>query len=307
MKVRIVCSGTVPNFNFEIHQAFIYDQVESIKRLDKSITFEYFFISKGGFSGYFNAWKLLLAEQKRNPCDVIHAHGGLAAFISVMQFKEPVISTFHGSDINLPKSRVISGIAASLSRASIFVSKGLKKKALFKGNATVIPCGVDLAMFKPMDKIPCRKTLGLDENKKYILFSSSFDNTVKNFGLLKQALELWGSDAPEVLELKGVRREMVPVYMNAADVCVLCSFTEGSPQFIKESMACNKPIVATNVGDIVELFGDSANCKITTFEAYDLLEKLKSLIKESESNGRSRMEQYELSKIASKTIIQYNK
>lgn len=297
----------MPNFNFEIHQAFIFDQVESIKRCDKSITFEYFFISKGGFSGYFNAWKRLLAEQKRNPCDVIHAHGGLAAFISVMQFKERVIATFHGSDINLPQSRLISGLAASLSKTSIFVSEGLKKKALFQGNAAVIPCGVDLEMFKPRDKTTCRKSLGLDENNKYILFSSSFDNPVKNFGLLKQALEIWGNDAPQVLELKGVRREMVSIYMNAADVCVLCSFTEGSPQFIKESMACNKPIVATNVGDIVELFGESANCKITTFDASDLLEKLKSLIKEKESNGRSRMEQYELGKIASEIIFQYNK
>lgn len=307
MKVRIVCSGNIPDFKFEVHQAFIYDQVESIKKLDKQIEFDYFFISKGGVSGYLKAWKQLRLELRNNPCHTIHAHGGLSAFIAGLQFKEPVISTFHGSDINQPKIRLISGLAAGLSKISIFVSRALKNKAIIKGNSVVIPCGVDLNLFKPMDKTSCRDALGLSQNKKYVLFSSSFDNPVKNYPLLREAISFFKNEVPEVLELKGLRREEIPLYMNAADVCVLCSFTEGSPQFIKESMACNRPIVATPVGDIIELFGDTANCKTTTFEARDLFEKIKSLFLENKSNGRDRMKHYEQEKIASQIVNHYKK
>lgn len=305
MKVRIVCSGTKANFNFEIHQAFIYDQIQSIIKLDSSVQFEYFFIEKGGFSGYFNAWRSLVKEQKQNPCNLIHAHGGLPALLSVMQFKEPVVSTFHGSDINISKVKWFSAVASFLSKKSIYVSQNLLNKAIIRGKAEVIPCGVDLDLFKSLNMHECRKLLGLDSSKKYVLFSSAFDNPVKNFGLLKDALELWPENPPEVIELKGVRRESVPFYMNAANVCVLTSFSEGSPQFVKEAMACNRPVVATNVGDISELFGNSINCRFTTFEPSKLYEILFSLVEKDESNGRSQMQNYELGKIASQVLTIY--
>lgn len=305
MKVRIVCSGTKADFNFEIHQAFIYDQIQSIIQLDKSIQFEYFFIEKGGFSGYFNAWRNLLKQQKLNPCNLIHAHGGLPALLSVLQFKEPVISTFHGSDINKSKVKWFSAIASFLSKKSIYVSQNLLNKAIIRGKAQVIPCGVDLDLFKPLNMDECRKSLGLNPEKKYLLFSSSFDNPVKNFGLLKEALELWPGTPAEVIELKGIPRSKVPLYMNAANVCVLTSLSEGSPQFIKEAMACNRPVVATNVGDISELFGNSINCRFTTFEPSKLCEILVSLVDASESNGRSQMQNYELGKIASRVLTIY--
>ncbi|MEX1189804.1 MAG: glycosyltransferase [Bacteroidia bacterium] len=305
MRIRIVCSGTMPDFNFRLHQAFIYDQIEALKQLDKSLEFEYFYIKKGGLTGYFRAWRDLLKQQKQSPCDIIHAHGGLPAFLSILQFREKVISTFHGSDINLSKVRLPSAVAAIFSKKSIYVSEQLLEKSIFKGNPAVIPCGVDLSLFKPLQMKECRDKLGLETSKKYILFSSAFNNPVKNYPLLSETLKLWKGEAPEVLELKNISREEVPLYMNAANVCVLCSFTEGSPQFIKEAMACNRPIVSTNVGDVLELFGESVNCEITTFDAQILCEKIAKLIDESKSNGRSRMLNYEQGMIAEKILAIY--
>jgi teichuronic acid biosynthesis glycosyltransferase TuaC len=302
MGVRVVCSGNVPDFNFQIHQAFIYEQVESLKKLDTSLQFEYFFIKKGGFNGYLQAWKQL---RKLPKSDIIHAHGGLASFLSVMLFRERVISTFHGSDINLKKVRWLSAIASFFSKKSIYVSNELLNKSIIQGKPAVIPCGVDMDLFKPITMQDCRKKLGLDISKKYLLFSSSFSNPVKNFSLLQAAVALWPGNPPEILELKNISRTNVPLYMNAANICVLCSFTEGSPQFIKEALACNRPVVSTNVGDVRELFGNSENCRITTFEASDLCQAIVSLIDALESNGRNNMKNYDLGKIASQILTIY--
>lgn len=265
MKVRIICSGTVPDFDFKKHQAFIYDQVEATKSVDNSISFHYFFIQKRGFSGYISELKRLRKEQSNLPCDLIHAHFGLSALFAALQFKEPLVATFHGSDINKPFTRVVSAFAALRARASLFVSQKLVKKSIYAGRSFVVPCGIDLNLFKPMNKLACREQLGLDAEKTYILFSSAFSNPVKNYSLLDDALRLWNGPKPEVLELWNIPREEVPVWINAADVCVLTSFSEGSPQFIKEAIACNKAVVATNVGDISERFGKAANLRITTF------------------------------------------
>jgi glycosyltransferase involved in cell wall biosynthesis len=302
MKVRIVCSATVQKFNLKIHQAFIYEQVESLKKMDPNLEFEYFFIEKSGVSGYLKSW---LKLRKQSKCDLIHAHGGLPALLSVLIFREPVISTFHGSDVNLKKIRIFSAFAALLSNKSIYVSKYLQKKSLIRSRSSVIPCGVDLDLFKPMDRDLCCIKLGLPPENRYLLFASAFSNPVKNYSLLEKALEHWPDEAPTVLELKGISREMVPIYMNAANVCVLTSLSEGSPQFVKEALACNRPLVSTAVGDVTELIDGSMNCRITKFDPEDLCKQITDLIKEEKSDGRKNMVNYNVYTIASQIINLY--
>jgi len=305
MKVRIVCSGTMPDFDFKKHQAFIYDQVEAIKSGDNTISFHYFFIQKRGFSGYLSELKRLRKEQANMPCDLIHAHFGLSALFAALQFTEPFVATFHGSDINKLFSRFLSAFAAIRAAATLFVSEKLQHKAICTGNSYVVPCGIDLSLFKPMDKSECRKELELKPNKQYILFSSSFSNPVKNYKLLDDALKLWRGEKPEVLELWNISREKVPLWINAVDVCVLTSFSEGSPQFIKEAIACNKAIVATDVGDISERFGKAANLRITTFEADNLHKTLFEVLRQKMANDRILVRDLDNSIIADKIISIY--
>jgi teichuronic acid biosynthesis glycosyltransferase TuaC len=293
MKVRIVCSGTQPDFDFKVHQAFVYDQLESIASVNPGIEFHYFFIGKKGLKGYLSEYLRLRKAIKEEPCDLIHAHFGLAAFLAVLQRKEPVVSTFHGSDINQPKIRIVSAFVNLMSRASIFVSDGLRKKALCSLRSTIIPCGVDLSLFFPHDRDACCEELGLDPEKKYVLFASHFDNPVKNYKLLEEALKHWDGVKPVVLELKNRTRAEVPVLMNAADVCVLTSFSEGSPQFIKEALACNRPIAATDVGDISELIMGVENCRIVTFAPENVRQAIVSLLEQKASNGRKNMERFD--------------
>lgn len=111
-----------------------------------------------------------------------------------------------------------------------------------------------------------------------------------------------------LLELKGYSREEVAELMNAADVCLLTSFTGGSPQFIKEAMACNRSVVATKVGDIEWLFGKEQGHYLAVFNALDLAEKIKNAIvfsvETGNTNGRKRIEEIGLdSNLISKKII----
>ena len=305
MRVRIVCSGTETGFDFKKHQAFIYDQVEAIKSADDSISFHYFFIRQKGISGYLSELFRLMQEQRNSPCDLMHAHFGLSAMLAVLQFREPVVATFHGSDINKLFTRIIAAFVAMRARASIFVSRKLRHKALYSGNSFVVPCGIDLSLFKPMDKVECRKFLGLDPDKQYILFSSSFTNPIKNVKLLDDALKLWSGEKPEVLELWNIPRERVMLLINAADVCVLTSFTEGSPQFIKEAIACNKAIVATDVGDISERFGKATNLRITTFAPDNVRDALSEVIDQKMANDRILVNELDNRIIAEKIISIY--
>jgi teichuronic acid biosynthesis glycosyltransferase TuaC len=119
-------------------------------------------------------------------------------------------------------------------------------------------------------------------------------------------LKQWDGRAPEVLELKNRTRAEVPILMNAADVCVLTSFTEGSPQFIKEALACNRPIAATDVGDISELIKGVENCRILTFVPENVRQAIDSLLEKKLSNGRKNMERLD-SRVVAKLVSEVYK
>ncbi|MEY4109993.1 MAG: hypothetical protein RLZZ46_347 [Bacteroidota bacterium] len=307
MKVKIICSGNTPGFDFKKHQAFIYDQTEAIKSINNAVDFSFFFINGKGWKGYLRELKRLKKEIENSPCDIIHAHFGLACFFATLQSKVPVVSTFHGSDINNKIIKWFSAIASLRSHASIFVSNKLKNKAVIKKNPHVIPCGVDTNLFRPLDKTECRRMLNLDPSKKYILFSSAFSNPVKNFELLKSAINIWGPNPPEVLELWNKAREEVPLWMNAADLCVLTSFSEGSPQFIKEALACNRPLLATDVGDISEVFHEVNNAIIVNFDAENVRAAIQKLLSVTQSDGRGKMSHFDHLETARKILAVYKK
>ena len=151
MRVLIVCSGNQPNFKFEIHQAFVYDQVNSLKRLNHSIDFFFFFIKRKGFWGYLSYYRELKSFLKKNKIELIHAHFVFSGLLANLQRKVPVICSYHGTDINNSKNRIFSFFVSLLSKKIIVVSKDLKRRSFFKNKNTIIPCGVDTDIFKPIE------------------------------------------------------------------------------------------------------------------------------------------------------------
>lgn len=253
---------------------FIVEQVESLTR--EGVECLSMGIRKSGVAGYLRRLpELLLTINSYRP-DIIHAHYGLSGLFANLQRRVPVVTTFHGSDINDPHVRQWSKWAMRLSAFSIFVSKKTLDLANPQKNYALIPCGINLEDYPIIDKTEAREKMGLDFRKKYVLFAGSFDNSIKNAPLAKTSVALLPD--VELLELKGYSREQVACLMQAVDAFLMTSITEGSPQVIKEAMACGCPIVSVDVGDVKERIGELEGCFLAERSPDDLSEKLKMAI-----------------------------
>lgn len=257
-RVLFVCSG-----NHSTVPAFIQEQKEGLE--EQGISVDLFQIKGRGVGGYLSNYRALVKTIRAHRYNLVHAHFGLSGLLANLQRKIPVVTTFHGCDLNNRKNRRFSLLAAKLSRKSIVVSGNMAVFLHEKTAKDVIPCGVDMHLFIPMNKAAAREKLRakmqFDPGIKYILFSSTFDRDVKNPALAKEAVARLGK-GHELMELQNFSRQEVVWMMNAADAVLMTSRTEGSPQFIKEAMACSRPIVTTNVGDVEEIIGNTAGCFI---------------------------------------------
>lgn len=275
MKILIVCSHRYYAPYTDYVAPFIYEQIQGLKQL--GCDFRICFVKGGGWKSYIQAWRTMMHDIAEYKPDIIHAHYGLCGLVANLQRQVPVISTYHGSDINDKRVRWISKIAVRLSQMNIFVSQPLMEIVGHPAKSRVIPCAVDTHTFHPMDKDMCRQQLGLANDKIYILFSKEFADEVKNYPLAKQAVLMYNPLA-ELLEFYGYTREQVPMLYNAVDCGLLTSFTEGSPQFVKEAVACGCPIVSTDVGDVRNVLAGVENSFISTYEVKDVANKLKKAI-----------------------------
>ena len=279
MKVLIVCSKNSGRI-----APFITDQVEALQ--EAGVNCEYFTVEGKGIKGYLLNLLPLWRKIKVYRPDIIHAHYGLSGVLANLQRKVPVVTTYHGSDINNPKVRRFSKIAIRLSAWNVFVSQKNIQLSGVKKHFSLIPCGVDTTVFKPMDKAVCRQKFGFDPDEKLILFAGAFDNKVKNPELAMEAV----TKIPDarLLELKGYNRTQVAELMNAVDVCLMTSHTEGSPQFVKEAMACNCPVVSVNVGDVEELLQGVEHCEIGEREADEIAKSLSELLNLNQRSSGSK-------------------
>lgn len=308
-KVLIVCSGNShDNTDFDVkrHHTFIYEQVISLKKLE--VEFDFFYIRGKGFTGYLISWYRLWIYLKKNKYAVVHAHNGLSGFISVLQPFNRTIITFHGSDINQKRTRLISNIACLMANFRIFVSPYLYEKLYIKPskNYSVIPCGINMETFYPIDKNEARKRLSLELNHSYILFSSYFSNPVKNYSLARSAMDM--VPEAELIELKNKSREEVNLLLNAVDALLLTSPNEGSPQVIKEAMSCNCPIITTNAGDVITILNDTENCFVCEPNTAEIAEKIRHLINNpARTNGCESISNYDNRIVAEKILNIYRR
>lgn len=277
MRILICVSGNAPNFKFEYNQVFVYEQIESARKLDPSVEYRVFAVVGKGIKGYLNSLKSLKQTIHEYKPDIIHAHCGQVGAMAVLQRSVPVVTTFHGSDINNPRIKPISSFASLLSRCSIFISNKLKNQLRIRGkDCVVIPCGVDHCIFYTMDKDECKRKLGLDPARNYILFASDFNNSIKN-PALAQAV---AAHFPQLnlLEIKGRTRNEVAWLINGAELLLMTSYSEGSPQIIKEAVACGQRIVTVDVGDVREQLEGLPGCHVCSHDETELVNAVRSVL-----------------------------
>ena len=285
---------------------FVTEQVSALERA--GVECRYFPVLSKGITGYVRHLPSLRKVIDEFRPDVVHAHYGLCGLLSNLQRKVPVVTTYHGSDINDPKVRRLSKIAIRLSRYNVFVSQKNLDLARPRKDYALVPCGINLEDYPIIGKSRAREQMGFPLGKKYVLFAGAFDNTVKNAPLAKAAVGLLGD--VELLELKGYSREQVAALMQAVDAFLLTSFSEGSPQVIKEALACGCPIVSVDVGDVKERVRGVDGCFVVNRDASAIAAVLKRVIAlNTRTNGRKAIERDGLSseQVANKLLTIYKK
>ena len=320
MRVLIVCSykpqlpeGCVP---------FIREQVDALRA--QGCECAYYYIKGKGVLGYLREIPGLRKKIREWKPDVVQAHYGLSCLVAILATRSvPVVSTYHGSDINNPKVRRFSMMAIRMSAWNVFVSKRNVEIAKPKKRWSLVPCGVELSEEQLMTRAEARKVLGWKADEKKVLFAGAFDNAVKDPELAMQAMAVLRAKSQELrvelVELKGYTREEVNRLMCAVDCLLMTSKTEGSPQVIKEAMACGCPIVSVDVGDVKERVADVDGCYVVPSEELrvnsdKLIDELvkaleKALAFEGKTNGREKIIEYGLSNelVAQKIIDIYEK
>ncbi|MGI5974558.1 MAG: glycosyltransferase family 4 protein [Paludibacter sp.] len=299
-KILVVCSENSGRI-----APFIEEQVNALKKI--GLQMEIFGVKGKGIRGYLKNWKLLLQHINEFQPDIIHAHYGLSGLLANLQRKVPVVTTYHGSDINDKRIFRISKLTIRLSEHNIFVSQKNVDKAKLKKKFSLISCGVDTSVFYPQNQEACRREMKLSKEKKYILFAGAFDNQVKNASLALNVVSTLKNT--ELIELKDYTRENVACLMNAVNACLMTSHSEGSPQFIKEAMACNCPVVSVDVGDVKELLEGVKHCYLAKYDIQDISEKLNLLFENGErTNGKEKISNMHLdsTSVARRILEVYN-
>jgi teichuronic acid biosynthesis glycosyltransferase TuaC len=206
--------------------------------------------------------------------ELVHAQTGPAG-LAAMLTGLPLVATFRGSDVlgtvgprggYTLKGRVLraaSRVVARRADAVIVVAPHLVCLLPGSREPVVVPSGVDLSRFAPVAREEARARLGLPAGPPLVLFGGRPGNPVKRWNLAREAMRLLGGRMEaEMVPLDGIAHARVPLWMSACDVLLLTSRHEGSPNVVKEALACNLPVVAVNVGDVRERLGGVAGCVV---------------------------------------------
>jgi glycosyltransferase involved in cell wall biosynthesis len=236
---------------------FVRDQVEALRRLD-GVSVELFSFAgeRGGEAGeparqagpgvYLSAVGTARRRFAGQRFDVVHAHFGLSAWPALAVRARAHVVTLHGTDVSHPRSRAITLAALPLLDLTAVVSEDLGTRVprwASRGRVEVLPCGVDLERFRPIDRRLARGELGLDPEGRYLLFPADPARPEKRFDLA----QLVAGSVP-LLTLGSVDPERVPLYVNAANAVLVTSDREGFGLAVLEALACDVPVLATPHG-----------------------------------------------------------
>lgn len=275
MKVLQV-TNAYPIPSHPIYGVFVKEQIESINAVPGFSSDTYFINAREkGKAEYLRAAMDL--RRKLNDYDVIHCHHIFSAIVALAAKSSgnKILVSFLSTGINELNFRYTIPFASSLykwvvrkSDARIF-KFGIPKELTGDKRSYYIPNGVNMELFKPMDKAEAKRALGLDFNKRYVLFVSSnhLERPEKRYDRFKAAVEIlrskYNMSDIEPLTIVNEKREKVPLFFNAASLHLLCSDVEGSPNSVKESLSCNTPVVSTDVGNVRDLLGGVPSCFIS--------------------------------------------
>lgn len=240
---------------------------------------------------------------KESQPDLVHAHfGTLTAFFCTIGTLKPLVVTYRGSDLNPAPSDnwlrhqigvLLSQLSALRAQRIICVSPQLRSLLWWppaRRRTEIIPMGVNLDFFNPSPCDQARQQLGWSRMERVVLFNAGSSPQVKRLDLAEAAVQAAQADCPGIrlVKLSGdVEPDQIPLFLSAADVLLMTSDYEGSPNIVKEAMACGLPVVSVDVGDVTERLRDVYPSKIVGRNSQELGKALVEVLNlNCRSNGR---------------------
>lgn len=252
---------------------FIRRQVEFLQAAGVDVDV-FHFTSAMRPTNYLRAWIGARRRTARDRYDLVHAQFGQSGLVALPK-RLPLVVTFRGDDLQgivgrklqiTPAGKVLKAVSRMVARAAdacIVVSEHMKAFLPRSVSAHVIPSGLDLDQFRPIPREEARARVGLPLDKRLVLFVGNPAVDRKRYPLAREAVDILNRSLPaELVVAWSVRHRDVPLWMNACDALVFTSMQEGSPNAVKEALACDLPVVSVPVGDVGERIGGVAGCEL---------------------------------------------
>jgi glycosyltransferase involved in cell wall biosynthesis len=303
----LVFTNMYPTPGAPFYGTFVRDEVESLRRAGVHVDVYYVNGSRNKLA--YAAMPVGLASRlAARHYDLVHVHHSFCGAVATLQRAVPVVWTFHEGAINadaseridprvikLPAySNVLKRWVAARVDAVVAVSERVRAP-LGRPDAEIIPGGVDMERFVPMDRADAKRALGLPQNRRYVLFPSSPSRPEKRYQLARRALDRLHEMAPETEDVDLVVLDRIPhyqvaLYMNASEVVLLTSAFEASPITIREALACNVAVVSTPVGDVPLVLEGIDGCCVVDPGVTDIAQALRGVLADARRvRGRERM------------------
>jgi glycosyltransferase involved in cell wall biosynthesis len=256
---------------------------------------------------------------------MVHAYYGLCGFVASWQFRVPLMVSYCGSDLNpgfAGRERaplrsllifILGQVASWRAAACVVRSQEMLSRLLLpsvRKRAHIVTSGVDLELFRPSDRSAARARLAWEPDHPVVLFVCADPElpAVKQPQLARAAVESAKQAIPNV-ELRivaGKPQAELPDYYNASDLLLLTSANEGSPNVVKEAMACDLPVISTPVGDVPGLLAGAQNCHVCSPDPDELGASIVRVLRSGErGDSRERMQKYSLDNTAATLLEIY--
>lgn len=267
MKVLHVTNAW-PDEKNPIRGIFIKEQIDTIK--EEGLPVDVHIISRSDNRGYIGSIKSI--RSLSDNYDIIHAHHALSALTCILAGvpASRLVCSFlneRGKNI-LGIPTILSKMLESLviHRSGVCIYKNNSFDKVRRKNDFLIGNAVDSERFYCDSRENACRKLGLDPALRYVLFVSANDlyRPAKRYDRFTEVIRILKIDTPNIEELTLVNeaRDRVPIFFNASDLLLVCADHEGSPNVVKEALACGIPVVSTSVGDVVEQIRDIPDCEI---------------------------------------------
>ena len=314
----LMVTGIYPTDTRPHSGTFIKSQVDSL--LEAGLDVEVIHPKPGPTAlRYVAATVQVFRKTLKGQVDIVHGHYGLWCLASCMQWKAPTVASFLGDDLlGTPtsdgklskKSLFVVRLSQRLSRhvSAVIIKSAEMKQATNRQDSYVIPNGVDFALFCQRSRSEARQVLGWQQGRAYVLFANDPEIPRKNYALAQAAIQKLQDKgvAVELVVANGLPQTTVVQYINACNVLVLPSLSEGSPNIVKETMACNVPVVATDVGDVAAVIGHTAGCTVCPFDADAIALAMEKAIQHTEpTTGREDIRHLDRQIVAKQVIAVY--